>query len=70
MNPRPRAGVVKELPATHVARAFSSFDDDEAEETYVGLSRWIRNAGFILAGSRREIYRGSLLEIQYPLASA
>jgi effector-binding domain-containing protein len=69
-SPRPLACTLKELPPGHVARAFSSLDDDEAEETYVGLSRWIRNAGYRLAGPRREIYRGSLLEIQYPLAAA
>jgi DNA-binding transcriptional MerR regulator len=61
---------VKELPAAHVARAFSSFDDEEAEHTYVGLSRWIRARGYRLAGARREIYRGKLLEIQYPVQSA
>jgi len=60
----------KELPGAHVARAFSGFDDDEAEETYVGLSRWIRARGFRLAGARREIYHGNLLEIQYPLQAA
>jgi DNA-binding transcriptional MerR regulator len=57
----------KELPGAHVARAFSSWDDDEAEDTYVSLSRWIRARGYRLAGPRREIYRGKLLEIQYPV---
>jgi hypothetical protein len=33
----------------------------------VGLSRWIRARGYRLAAARREIYRGNLLEIQYPL---
>jgi DNA-binding transcriptional MerR regulator len=65
-----RAGYeVKELAGAHVARAFSSLDDDEAEETYMGLSRWIRAQGYLLAGARREIYRGQMLEIQYPLKS-
>jgi DNA-binding transcriptional MerR regulator len=58
---------LKELPGAHVARAFSSLDDDEAEGTHVGLSRWVRARGYRLAGPRREIYRGKLLEIQYPL---
>jgi DNA-binding transcriptional MerR regulator len=58
---------LKELSGTHVARAFSSFDDEKAEAAYVGLSRWIRARGYKLAGARREIYRGELLEIQYPL---
>ena len=57
----------KGLIGGHVARVFSSFDDDEAEAAYVGLSRWIRARGYRLAGARREIYRGQLLEIQYPL---
>ena len=61
---------VKQLPAAHVARAFTSFDDEEAENTYVGLGKWIRARGYRLAGARREIYRGKLLEIQYPLQSA
>jgi DNA-binding transcriptional MerR regulator len=64
----PAAFQLKELPGAHVARAFSSFDDEEAEGTYVGLSRWIRARGYRLAGARREIYRGKLLEIQYPLS--
>jgi effector-binding domain-containing protein len=59
-----------ELPEGPVARAFSSLDDDEAESTYVGLSRWMRSQGYRLTGARREIYRGRLLEIQYPLGSA
>jgi DNA-binding transcriptional MerR regulator len=68
-TPRRAGYQVKELAAAHVARAFSSLDDDEAEETYVGLSRWIRAQGYRLAGPRREIYRGQLIEIQYPLKS-
>ncbi len=60
---------LKELPGAHVARAFSSLDDDEAEDTYVGLSRWVHARGYRLAAARREIYRGNLLEIQYPLAA-
>jgi DNA-binding transcriptional MerR regulator len=63
----PAAYEIKELPGAHVARAFSSLDDDEAEDTYVGLGRWIRARGYRLAAARREIYRGNLLEIQYPL---
>jgi DNA-binding transcriptional MerR regulator/effector-binding domain-containing protein len=58
---------LKELPGVHVARAFSSLDDQEAEDTYIGLSRWICARGYRLAAPRREIYRGNLLEIQYPL---
>lgn len=61
---------LKELPGAHVARAFSSHDDEEAEDTYVALSRWIRDRGYRLAGARREIYRGNLLEIQYPLKAS
>jgi DNA-binding transcriptional MerR regulator len=58
---------LKELPGAHVARAFSSVDDEEAENTYVNLGRWVRARGYRLAAARREIYRGHLLEIQYPL---
>jgi DNA-binding transcriptional MerR regulator len=67
---RPATYELKELPGAHVARAFSSLDDEEAEDTYVGLSRWIRARGYRLAAARREIYRGNLLEIQYPLTAA
>jgi DNA-binding transcriptional MerR regulator len=63
----PAAYQLKELSGAHVARAFSSFDDYEAEAAYVGLSRWIRAQGYRLAGARRKIYRGQLLEIQYLL---
>ena len=63
----PSSYQLKELPGTHVACAFSSLDDDEAEGTYVDLGRWIRARGYRLAGPRREIYRGQLLEIQYPV---
>ena len=66
----PAAYQLKELPGTHVARAFCSFDDDEAEATYVGLSRWIQERGYGLAGARREMYRGQVLEIQYPLQAS
>ncbi len=58
---------LKVLPGAHALRAFSSHDDEEAEDTYVGLSSWIRARGHRLAGASREIYRGNLLEIQYPL---
>lgn len=64
---RAAAYEIRELPAAHIARAFTSTDDEEAENTYVGLSRWIRAHGYRLAGARREIYRGQLLEIQYPV---
>jgi len=63
----PASYQLKELPGAHVACAFSSLDDDDAEDTYVGLGKWIRARGYRLAGPRREIYRGKLLEIQYPL---
>jgi DNA-binding transcriptional MerR regulator len=66
-SPRPGRYDINELPGTHVARAFSSFDDDEAEATHVALSRWIRDRGLAFCGARREIYRGRLLEIQQPL---
>jgi len=67
---RAAAYEIRELPAAHIARAFTSTDDEEAENTYVGLSRWIRARGYRLAGARREIYRGQLLEIQYPVQAS
>lgn len=61
---------VRQLPAVRVASVFSTLDDDEAEAKYLGLSRWMHARGHALVGPRREIYRGNLLEIQYPLALA
>jgi DNA-binding transcriptional MerR regulator len=60
----------RELPAFRAACVFSTLDDEEAEAKYIGLSKWMRARGHSLAGPRREVYRGSLLEIQYPLARA
>lgn len=65
-----RLSGVRQLPAVRVASAFSTLDDTEAEATYQRLSRWMHARGHALVGPRREIYRGSLLEIQYPLALA
>jgi DNA-binding transcriptional MerR regulator len=66
----PPAYRLKQLPGAHVARAFSSFDDEEAQATYIGLDRWIHARGYRLAAAKREIYRGNLLEIQYPLEAS
>ena len=52
-TPRRVGYEVKELAGAHVARAISSLDDDEAEETYMGLSRWIRAQGYRLAPASR-----------------
>jgi DNA-binding transcriptional MerR regulator len=64
------AAAVHQLPGACVASVFSTLDDDEAEAKYIGLSRWMRARGHALVGPRREMYRGGLLEIQYPLALA
>lgn len=58
---------VQKLPAVTVACAVSSADDAEAEAAYDAIRRWMRARSYRLAGPKREIYFGNLLEIQFPL---
>ena len=58
---------LKELPPVTAACAFSSTDDDAAEETYGALRKWMSTRGCALAGQKREIYLDRLLEIQFPV---
>lgn len=61
---------VKDLPAVTAATAYCELDDQAAVRTYEALSRWICDRGLRLAGPKREIYRGQILEIQFPIESA
>lgn len=61
---------VKQLPATTVACAYSSFDDDRAERSYDAIRKWMNVRGYKVAGPKREISLGQMLEIQFPLKSA
>jgi len=60
---------VKELPPATLACAYSRICDENAEQAYVAVRRWIQNRGYRLAGPKREIYLENMLEIQFPLAS-
>jgi DNA-binding transcriptional MerR regulator len=61
---------VKHLPAATVACAYSGLDDDSAEQSYHAIGRWMNVRGYRVAGPKREISRGQMLEIQFPLESA
>jgi DNA-binding transcriptional MerR regulator len=58
---------IKELPRVTVASAYCDSDDDAAVRTYDALDRWIHAHDFRLEGPKREIYVGSMLEIQFPV---
>jgi len=60
---------LKQLPASTVACAYSGLDDDSAEQSYRAIRKWMDVRGYELAGPKREISRGSILEIQFPLRS-
>lgn len=60
---------VRELPAASVACCYAPFEDD-AEPAYAAIRRWMRAHRARLAGPKREVYLGQLLEIQFPLAAA
>jgi DNA-binding transcriptional MerR regulator len=60
----------KSLPIAQVASSFCESDDDAAVRTYDALERWIHRRSLKLAGPKREIYVGPLLEIQFPVRPA
>jgi DNA-binding transcriptional MerR regulator len=66
---RPTIYESRELPAITAACAYSKSNDDDAEEAYEAIRKWMHTRGFRLAGPKREIYLGPLLEIQFPLRS-
>ena len=59
---------VRELPQITAACAYATDEESDAERAYEALKRWMSACGHTLAGAKREIYRGGLLEIQFPLA--
>jgi DNA-binding transcriptional MerR regulator len=61
---------VKDLPAVTAATAYCELDDQAAVRTYEALSRWISLRSYRLAGPKREIYVGQMLEVQFPIESA
>ncbi len=57
------------LPAVTLACAYSADDDASAESAYDAVRKWMNIRGYQLAGPKREIDFGQLLEIQFPLES-
>jgi len=60
---------VKQLPASTVTCAYSPPDDASAEQTYRAIRKWMSVRGYDVAGPKREISLGQMLEIQFPLKS-
>jgi DNA-binding transcriptional MerR regulator len=56
-----------QLPEAPLACAYSDPDDDHAEQTYLAIRRWMKARDFRLAGPKRELNFGQILEIQFPL---
>jgi DNA-binding transcriptional MerR regulator len=65
--PRSGAYQLKELPPATVASAYCQSDDREAERVYEAIDRWVHLHDYRVAGPKREIYVGQILEIQFPL---
>lgn len=57
----------KQLPEATLACAYSNLDDESAEQAYRAIRRWMNVRGYRLAGPKRELYLGEMLEIQFPL---
>jgi len=56
-----------QLREATLACAYSVPDDDLAEQTYEAIRRWMNVKGYRLAGPKRELNLGQMLEIQFPL---
>lgn len=59
---------LKHLPEATLACAYSGLDDDSAERAYAAIRRWMNVRGYRLAGAKRELNFGQMLEIQFPLS--
>jgi len=57
----------KQLPEATLACAYSGLDDESSERAYAAIRRWMNVRGYRLAGPKRELYLGQMLEIQFPL---
>jgi DNA-binding transcriptional MerR regulator len=66
----PVACDLKHLPAATLACAYSGLDDESAELAYAAIRRWMNVRGYCLAGPKRELNLGPMLEIQFPIRSA
>ena len=62
------AGVeIRQLPGARVASAYCAADDESAFRIYDALDRWIHRHSLRLAGPKRELYVGQILEVQFPV---
>jgi DNA-binding transcriptional MerR regulator len=61
---------LKDLPEATLACAYSGLDDESAELSYAAIRRWMNVRGYLLAGPKRELNLGQMLEIQFPIRSA
>ncbi len=57
----------KHLREATLACAYSGLDDESSEQAYAAVRRWMNVRGYRLAGPKRELYLGQMLEIQFPL---
>jgi DNA-binding transcriptional MerR regulator len=58
-----------ELDAGVVASAYSPDDELAAEGRYDSIRQWMQTRGYKLAGPKREIDLGGMLDIQFPLGN-
>jgi DNA-binding transcriptional MerR regulator len=67
--PRSSRFEVKALPSANLACAFCEPDDAAAARVYEAIDRWVHARDYRIAGPKRELYVGNLLEVQFPLAA-
>jgi len=68
--PRSRSYEIKQLAPATVASAFCESDDAAAVRTYDAIDRWLHARNLRLAGPKRELYVGRILEVQFPVKPA
>jgi DNA-binding transcriptional MerR regulator len=68
--PRSRSYEIKQLAPATVASAFCESDDAAAVRTYDAIDRWLHARDLRLAGPKRELYVGRILEVQFPVQPA
>jgi len=62
------AYAVRELPGATVATAYCEPTDDDAVRVYDAIDRWMHARRLKLTGAKREICRGQILEVQFPVS--
>jgi DNA-binding transcriptional MerR regulator len=68
--PRSRRYVLGSLPGAMVASACCEPDDEISTRAYAQIDRWVHEHDLRIAGPKREIYVGNLLQIQFPVLPA